>query len=649
MIDTNCDQLNKEMGTMNTISLETLQIDRANLLQSGGEGAVYEHQGLALKLYHRPDPRRSEKLKAFQSAGLPRLLPTNVFAPQQLIVDRSGAVAGFAMPLLPDGALPVKKLSQALFSQHNGLTLADELDLLILLCGDLATIHNAGLIVGDLNDHNISFYHQNGASAQPPLASKLQSYWLDVDSFQFGPFPCPVALDSFLDPHLYGVTELKEKSVFTPESDWYAFAVLLCKTLLKTHPYGGAHPQFKTLQARAQERIPAFHRDVTYPKTARPPQILSDALFTFLKQTFEADRREPPPLAELQALRHNLAACPQCLQQFAASLAACPFCYRRSQQFTPAPQTPALRTRALLQTPGIIVHAAVAPGAPGAPIVAIVRQDRNYRLLQLDDQAVVRDMALFSGQPGARFGFFQGTLVINPSGRDELLIVDAGGATPRLLETVNSERFEGEAVFAATPHALYRLAGGYLLRGVLHHGRYLEEIVASAHRRHTQLWASPYADHLAGYHRLFDAVQLFTIDAQGREHPFAPATPAPSPARRILAIDVAWDRKAVAFLWHQKAVGHVEHHLHIAGARGETLHQAIMPADAAPYDRLAGRLLNGQTLFHPLDEGVLKASPQAHSLLDDLAPFCTTAARLHRYDDDLLIQQPHALYFAQTE
>src|SRR5690554_5512260 len=210
------------------------------LLKSGGEGAIYVQGDRAIKVYHRPTPQRQKKLQAFLSRNFRSQLPRNALAPQRLHKDRAGCVNGFEMALLPPTALPWKKLGQFNFCKQQDLTLEKELDLLMTVHRDLRDIHAAGLIVGDLNDHNIFV---DLSAAQPSV------FWIDVDSYQFERFPCPVALLSFLDPRLYNVPDFSAKPVFSRESDWYAFAVLMYKTLLKTHPYGGVHSRYKTLQA----------------------------------------------------------------------------------------------------------------------------------------------------------------------------------------------------------------------------------------------------------------------------------------------------------------------------------------------------------------------------------------------------------------
>lgn len=610
------------------------------LLQTGGEGAVYAQGGMAVKLYHRPTAQRSQKLRAFVQRRLQQKLPPNVLGPRRLIVDAQGRVSGFEMPLLPDTAQPWKKLSQPAFCRRYDLTLAQELDLLRVVHDDLQRIHAAGLVAGDLNDHNLYTDLAYGAV-----------YWIDVDSFQFERFPCPVALLAYLDPHLYGAGDFAAAPLFSAESDWYAFSVLACKTLLKVHPYGGAHHKLKTLQARAKAGISVFHPEVTYPTGARPPATLDEQTLSTFKQVFERGQRGVFPLELLTRLRQNLARCPDCSQPFAASRPRCPHCRRsNAAAVKPAAVHGSLRVRTLLQVQGSIVQTFV---RSSGRMVAVVREGRaqghaQYRLLRLGLGGVLDETPLFSGPPGARFGLFRDTLVVNPAGARALILLDIAAREVKALTTVDSERFNGEAVFAATPQALYRLAQGSILRGEVRHGALLEEVVATAQRHKTQLWASPFEDMVAGYQHLLAEDTFFVIDAGGAQMTWRPQTTPAATPRGVSDVDVAWGAAGMAFVWQETGAGQLQQHWQVANVRGETLHWAVVDASAAPFDRPQGKVSSGTTLLHPTDGGVLKTQVANHVLLKDLAPYTSQAATLLWHPQGLLIQEAGQLVLAQA-
>ena len=629
-----------------TLKQKVTTAGRRALLQSGGEGAVYVQGNKAIKLYHHTNERRSAKLLAFSDLNLARRLPPNVLSPQRLLFNSQGVVDGFEMTLLPATAQAWKKLSQPLFCRRYGRHIIQELDLILELRRTLKRIHAQGVVVGDLNDHNI--YFDLPALDGAPAAGADHTYWIDVDSFQFAGFPCPVALVPFLDPRLYNAGDFAARPVFSRESDWYAFAVLLFKTLLKVHPYGGVHHQIKSLQERARARISILDPQVTYPKAARPAAVLDDPLLDYLHQVFEEDSREAVPEALLQGLRRTLTACPRCSLHYASSRPHCPACHKQSPRVNPTKVSGSIRVRTLLQISGAVGIIAQLFVRPTGRIIAVMWQGGKYQLIHLGLGGVLEEMPLFSGPAGARFGLFQDILVVNPAGRQQLLLIDVSGQAPRPLETIASERFESEAVFAATPEALYRIANGCVLRGRLRHGKLLEEIVTTAHRWRTQLWASPRADVVAGYHHLLTDHHFFVIDDRGNRHSISTAGAGFTPARTLSSVGTAWGAQRLAFLWHDISSGDLASHVLIADHSGRTLHQATSAASVSPYDRLDGKLVNGATILHPTDGGVLKVRPNSHALLDDLAETVTSASTLHWHPRGLLIQESGALFLAET-
>lgn len=606
------------------------------LLKSGGEGAIYVQGDRAIKVYHRPTPQRQKKLQAFLSCNFRSELPPNALAPQRLHRDRAGHVNGFEMALLPPTTLPWKKLAQFNFCKQQGLTLEQELNLLLAVQRDLRDIHAAGLVVGDLNDHNIFV---DLPAAHPSV------YWIDVDSYQFERFPCPVALLPFLDPRLYNVPDFSAKPVFSRESDWYAFAVLMYKTLLKTHPYGGVHSQYKTLQARAQARVSVLHPSVTYPQAARPPTVLDESLLSHLRQVFEKGERGPVPHSLLKTLKESLTPCPRCHELYAASRPQCPYCQRQSPRVKAATVSGALRVHTLLQTPGIICQVFVHPSGRA---YAITRQNNAYRLLSLGASGILDETPLFTAQAGARFALFQDILVANPPGRRDLLLIKIENGSAQQLAVTNSERVDGETIFTATPDALYRLANGYIMRSQLRRGKLLEDVVATAHRHRTRLWASPHGDQVAGVHNLFDRPHFFLLDGGAREHSLAPGTTAHATAGAISDVDVAWGPHEVAFLWQKTRRGRLSSHLQIHDCQGALKHESTTDTPTPPFDRLDGKLVAGTTLLHPTDGGVLKVKPQSQTLLRDLAPYCSANAILHWHPRGLLIRQASSLVLAEA-
>ncbi len=479
-------------------------LDASQLIQAGGEGMVFDLGQTAVKLYHRPTPQHAAKVRHFIHSGLSAAMPPHVLAPIAAVTDKAGQVIGCQMAKLPAGSRPMKQLASPLFWKKHNFSLKTAVSLMRQIHTTLTHLHQHGLIIGDLNDHNLFFCL---ASGQPT------TYWIDLDSAQFDTFPCPVALPTFLDPALYGVQDFGKRPYFTPQTDWYAYAVLLVKALLQTHPYGGTHHQHKTLQARAQAGISVFHPSVTYPIMARPPHVLPDELLHYLEQVFADGRRRPLPLSILDKYANSLASCPDCGELFPQERPSCPYCHHRTHK----PST-GQTAKVLLSVDGVILFTA---RQPDGRFLVLAREGNSYKRIRLGTGGILDEITLFTGQPGYTMAASGSLIAVNPPGHRDLLILQAEKGQIRQVAHLESGLFRETAVFAATPHALYRLAGTWIMRGTMQHGHYVEEAIATAHHNQTIFWGSPYTDTIAGQHRVF-AESRFFLWHQGQQYDIYP-------------------------------------------------------------------------------------------------------------------------------
>ncbi len=498
------------MAQIITIQKQKYQLDAADLIQSGGEGMVFGLGNTAVKLYHHPTPAHQAKLHHWFAKRWQ--LPADVLAPCAPVHNQTGQTIGLQMARLPAHAHPLKRLSLPNFWQQHALHTRQIVPLFLRLHQTLSRLHQLHIVVGDLNETNIFF--------TPPGQNPAQLFWIDVDSYQFGSFPCPVAMPAFLDPTLYHVANFGERPYFTPLTDWYAYTVLLVKSLLQVHPYGGVHRQHKSLRARATADISILDGSVTLPPNARPPETLSDDLLHYLHGTFTQGERRPFPAQLLQQYAQNLHTCPHCGLDFPANRPGCPACSHP----TPAPSPPAAATgpRTLLRVDGYIEAVF---GQPNGRLLIIYRQGAQYRLVRAGVGGTLSDEALFSGTPGYRFGAFtrpdgHDFLVVNPPQRPQLLLLDIHAAQPQQVTLLETALFRDTAVFATTPNYLYRISGGWIMRGTVQRGSYLEEAVGTAHRAQTQLFGSPFSNSVAGFHRIFTEHRFFIIAPDGTERPF---------------------------------------------------------------------------------------------------------------------------------
>ncbi len=301
------DVLIGEKGSAKTVRVEALAV-----VGKGGEADVFDlGNGHALKLYKPPDhpdyatkpieqrgareriAEQQQKLLAF-----PKGLPKNAVAPAMIARDpKTTMVVGYTLPLIVP-SVPLLHFGQRWFREG---AVSDQRVLVILkrLHALLLGIHQAKVVVGDLNDNNV-------------LVRRGEPFLIDLDSAQFGTFLSRAYTRTFVDPLLC------KKNARVPElvrphnelSDWYAFAIMVMQSLLFTGPYLGTYTpadQKKRIvhDARPLHRITVFHPEVRYPKPARPLNVLPDSVLAYLEGIFVRDVREPFSLPLLEKLQFD--------------------------------------------------------------------------------------------------------------------------------------------------------------------------------------------------------------------------------------------------------------------------------------------------------------------------------------------------------
>jgi DNA-binding helix-hairpin-helix protein with protein kinase domain len=195
-------------------------------LGRGGEGAVYElksHRDLVLKEYNHP--LSTEKIAKLQQMVAMRNASIEAYAawPTDLVTNDRGAISGFVMRKL-NGYLPLHSVFNPM--DRKKLFPDKGYNFLIHVARNLATafhkLHEAGLVVGDVNEGNI-LVNSNGLVA-----------FIDCDSFQVRGandyFFCEVGVPRYTPP------ELLKKSSFhnvvrTTNTDSFSLAILIFQLL----------------------------------------------------------------------------------------------------------------------------------------------------------------------------------------------------------------------------------------------------------------------------------------------------------------------------------------------------------------------------------------------------------------------------------
>ncbi|MCX5745979.1 MAG: hypothetical protein NT062_26165 [Proteobacteria bacterium] len=293
----------------------------AMLLGQGGEAEVYDlGDGRVLKWWKPADHPDYVGMPHAQAAAtqrladqpaklhaLPGALPGAVVVPRGLALGKKGAVVGYAMSRITGTAL--LSYGEPRWRREHPIDGAELVAMLLALHDAIAGLHRAGVVIGDCNDLNV-------------LVDGPRVHLIDVDSYQLPSYPCTMFSERFVDPRLCGPTDLVPVHPHDLDSDWFAFAVMVLRTLLGVGPWGGVHATAKTATARAVARLSVLGAGITYPRAARPIGTLPDAVVAHLRAIFERDVRGVFPRALLEQL--HLRTCPTCGDDHARP--RCPTC-----------------------------------------------------------------------------------------------------------------------------------------------------------------------------------------------------------------------------------------------------------------------------------------------------------------------------------
>lgn len=209
------------------------------LLGQGGEGTIYEvSDNLVAKIYNEEHltNNRYEKLKLMVETPFTIAKSKKICWPLKLLFDKNDCFVGYLMRKAPSN---YKTIGESVIN----ITKKEVLDYypalknwnrksLVGLCKSIAYVfkelHDNGLVVGDINGGNIlvDLDDNKGNSI----------LFVDTDSFQVGPYPCPVGVTVFTSPEIYRREKQKQLSygtfLRTIQDDEYALASLLFQILM---------------------------------------------------------------------------------------------------------------------------------------------------------------------------------------------------------------------------------------------------------------------------------------------------------------------------------------------------------------------------------------------------------------------------------
>lgn len=217
-------------GKKNIIGKVVLQ----SVGQRGGEGTVYKCNvtNKVCKIYHK------DKITKFRLAKLLEMQAKNIKIkgicyPEELLYNEKGQFVGYLMNEAKGHKLQTSVMYPMVIKDKFPNWRRKQLvDLCISILEIVEQLHKSNIIIGDINANNIL------------VADYNKVYFIDCDSFQIGPYPCPVGTVDFTPRELQG----KKYSEFlrTKEHDMFAITILIFMILfLGKHPYsckGGGSP-----------------------------------------------------------------------------------------------------------------------------------------------------------------------------------------------------------------------------------------------------------------------------------------------------------------------------------------------------------------------------------------------------------------------
>jgi serine/threonine protein kinase len=315
--------------------------------RSGGEGAIYEvphYPNLVAKVYHaqRRTPERIAKLQIM--VAHPPVNPTehlnhpSIAWPTELLRDiATNQLVGFVMPrvrqMLPLSEVynpRARRRQLPLFNYRYLVRTARN------LCAAVQAVHQAGYVIGDLNESNVL------------VSDQALVTLVDADSFQVRDPQRGVVYRSLVGKPEYTPPELQGCSFAVvdrqPEHDAFALAVLIFRLLMEGfHPFDGVYRgrgEPPEMGARIRNGYFPYARGRTgiEPSPLAPPfEMLHPNLQALFVRCFEEGHRNRSvrPRVEdwLEALEGAEDALQQCGQNeqhyYCVHWSGCPWCARQ--------------------------------------------------------------------------------------------------------------------------------------------------------------------------------------------------------------------------------------------------------------------------------------------------------------------------------
>lgn len=595
-----------------------IDLDPKNAIGDGGEANVIRHNNLAFKIYHDPTITRARKLTDFLKLNLS--FSNDILMPIQLVMDTKGKIIGFTMNIA-EKCKDMKFLMKPTFRNQNQIDSNDIIKFFISSKLNLDEINKQGIVVGDLNDLN-QLYNDN-----------FTSKYIDMDSVQFGNHPCLVGTDEYLDPNLYGV-DLTKKPMFSQQTDWYSFAVLLFRTLLFSHPYAGVHKTQKSLFGRAKQKIWLFDSNVIRPKSAQHPETLSDDLLQIFERIFcKGDRIDIP----VQLLKDTkFVKCTKCNVLYSNTRQKCPACQKVAPQQVDVSAiiinkqigTEQCTETLIFGIEGVILFCKV---ISNSKLFIVYFNGKETRCRYIRD-SFERDVKLFEGNvKNVVYDFFEPLYMVMHFQNDLMIFDISENKLIPVTKTVTMN-YRNEPVFTCSDDTLYRLTSNAILKGTIRQGNLLEQEAMQAVENQTWFKVGQNGFGL-GFYKIFEKYQYFVLSDKGRYE-----LELEELEGQTIDIDVKISTNTLVLFRKNLHNGRTYSHLHIIDNKGaivEKRSEESLSSDLLK--NIYGKAFAGSVIIHPTDAGVATEKHGAVSLKTSTSNYVSAESKLFLYKQGILV------------
>jgi hypothetical protein len=252
-----------------------IKLINTDYLTSGGEGDIYEKNGLIFKIFNTVRNNDFDlKLKK-----LSIIKNKQIAFPLNSVYDGSNNLIGFSMNKIQGE--PIVKVFSTVWQQENKFNIDMQIKLVNDMRDLLIFIHSKNALVVDGNEMNW-LYDTN---------FKLPSL-IDVDSWQIDKFNATAIMPSIKDWHA---------DKFSTLSDWFSWAIVSFQVFTGIHPFKGTHQSFKKgdVPARMRANVSVFNKDVKLNSAVRDLNLIPKELKEWYRSVFEGGERTIPPIAIL--------------------------------------------------------------------------------------------------------------------------------------------------------------------------------------------------------------------------------------------------------------------------------------------------------------------------------------------------------------